>query len=245
MEITGCYPIILWLFIYFIVLFDSDLIVLDGEPSSGTFTDQTLCDDWLMAPVPESLPEPDLQPAIPEPPPVGDLISFTEFDMDVLFEAIDNMGLPNELSTGPTGDLTELLAESNQLSGEYNGSKSPSKIPLPNRCPALESDLKDLELPYSPTGYGYDVAPVRPAPVKPGVMLHAEVEADILAYSHSEPVLPRKLAATFTGVAANKPLAQGKSYDDEEKKVRAKKSTAPKVKLAANFSKTPSKQSLS
>ena len=227
------------------LLFYLDLIVLDGEGSSGTFPDQAVADDWLMAPVPESLPEPDLQPAIAEPLSVGDLISFTEFDVDVLFAAIDNMGLPNPLSAGPGGDLTELLAVSNELSGEYNGASSPQlsyRVPSVERRSTLEADLNDLELPYvSPVRAGGSVHQVRPSPVKPGVMLHSEVEANILSYSHSEPVMPRNLAATFTGGPVEQPLAQPKS-SDEEKKRKSKKFTAPKVKLAVNFSKMPSKQ---
>lgn len=214
------------------------MIVLDGEASSGTCRDQAVADDWLMAPVPESLPEPALQPAIPEPPPVGDLISFTEFDMDVLFAAIDNLGLPNPLSSGPAGDLTELLAESNELSGEYNGPVSPQvnyRVPPVERRSTLEADLKDLEFPYVPP-----VTQARPSPVKPGVLLHSEVEADLLSYSHPKPELARNLSATFAGDAVEKPQAQRKS-SGEDKKAKAKKNSTPKVKLAANFSKTPSK----
>ena len=212
------------------------MILLDGEASSTTFPDQAVTDDWLMTPVPESLPEPDLQPAIPEALPVGDLISFTEFDMDMLFAAIDNMGLPNPLNAVPGGDLTELLAESNELSGEYNGACSPKliyRVPQVERPSTLEADLKDLELPYVPQA--------RPSPVKPGVMLHSEVEADLLSSCHSESDLPRKLAPAFTGEAVEKPLAQQRKSSDEDKKAKARKFSAPKVKLAATFSKTPSK----
>ena len=232
-----------WLFLPYYLCCFSDLIVLDGEASSLTFPDQTVADDWLMAPVPEFLPDPVLQPAIPEPPPVGDLISFTEFDMDVLFAAIDNMGLPNPMNTGTGGDLTELLAESNELSGEYNGTSSPQlsyRVSPVEQRSTLEADLKDLELPYvSPARVG-GVPKVRPSPLKPGVLLHSEVEADILSYCHSEAKLSRNLAATFADEPVEKPLAQRKSAD-EDKKTKARKFSAPKVKLAVNFSKTPGK----
>lgn len=206
-----------------------DLIVLDGEGSFRSFPEQTMTEDWLMAPVPESLPEPDLQPAVPEPPPVGDLISFTEFDVDLLFAAINNMGLPNPLSTAsPGGDLTELLAESNELSGEYNGSpQRDCRVHVFDQRSPAEGELKDLEMPRSPT--------VRPSPMKPGVMFLSEVEADLLSRSPTEPTVSRKLAAKFTCEAAQK-----SSSHREEKKGKARRFSAPKVKLAASFSKTPS-----
>ena len=220
----------------------ADLILLDGEGSPRTFPDQAVTDDWVMAPVPESLPEPDLQPAIPEPPPVGDLISFTEFDMDMLFAAIDNMGLSTPLSTEPSGDLTELLAESNELSGEYNGACSPKvsyRVPLNERRSASEVDLMALELPNTSRD-----PQARPSPVKPGVLLLSEVEADLLSYCHSQPEMTRKLPSTsaaFTGEAVGKPIVQQRKSSDEDKKTKARKFSAPKVKLAASFSKAPSK----
>lgn len=224
----------------------ADLIVLEGE-ASGTFPEQTVTDDWLMAPVPESLPEPELQPAIPEPPPVGDLISFTEFDMDVLFTAIDNMGLPNPLDAGPGVDLTELLADSNELSGEYNGATSPQPRyrASPNgRRSTSEAELKDLELSFVSPAHAHvrsvTQAQTSPSPRKAGVLLLSEVEADILSNCNSESDLPRNLAASFGGESAERPLVQRKS-SDEERKAKPKKFSAPKVKLAVNFSKTPGK----
>ena len=215
--------------LYLFFLLYPDLIVLDGEGSFRSFPEQTMTEDWLMAPVPESLPEPDLQPAVPEPPPVGDLISFTEFDVDLLFAAINNMGLPNPLSTAsPGGDLTELLAESNELSGEYNGSpQRDCRVHVFDQRSPAEGELKDLEMPRSPT--------VRPSPMKPGVMFLSEVEADLLSRSPTEPTVSRKLAAKFTCEAAQKSSSQR-----EEKKGKARRFSAPKVKLAASFSKTPS-----
>lgn len=229
------------------VLCCSDLIVLDGE-ASGTFPDQIVTDDWLMAPVPESLPEPELQPAIPEPPPVGDLISFTEFDMDVLFAAIDNMRLPNPLSAGPGGDLTELLADSNELSGEYNGTTSPQptyRVSPNGRHSTSEADLKDLELSFVSPAHvhvrGDTQMQMSPSPRKAGVLLLSEVEADILSDCHAaESELPRNLAVSFGDEGVEKPCSQRKS-SDEERKAKPRKFSAPKVKLAVNFSKTPRK----
>lgn len=229
------------------VLCCSDLIVLDGE-ASGTFPDQIVTDDWLMAPVPESLPEPELQPAIPEPPPVGDLISFTEFDMDVLFAAIDNMRLPNPLSAGPGGDLTELLADSNELSGEYNGTTSPQptyRVSPNGRHSTSEADLKDLELSFVSPAHvqvrSVSQVQASPSPRKAGVLLLSEVEADILSDCHAaEAELPRNLAVSFGDEGVEKPCSQRKS-SDEERKAKPRKFSAPKVKLAVNFSKTPRK----
>lgn len=224
----------------------TDLIVLEGE-GSRTFPEQTVTDDWLMAPVPESLPEPALQPAIPEPPPVGDLISFTEFDMDVLFAAIDNMRLPNPLDSGPGGDLTELLADSNELSGEYNGATSPQPryraSPNGGRSKS-EAELRELELSFvSPAQArirSVTQTQASPSPRKAGVLLLSEVEADILSNCDSGSNLPRNLAASFGGETTEKSVVQRKS-SDEERKAKPKKFSAPKVKLAVNFSKTPGK----
>lgn len=225
----------------------ADLIVLDGE-ASRTFPDVAVTDDWLMAPVPESLPVPELQPAIPEPPPVGDLISFTEFDMDVLFAAFDNMGLPNPLSAaGPGGDLSELLADSNELSGEYNGATSPLpsyKVSPTERHSTSAADLKDLELSFVSPAHVHvrsvTKAQASPSPRKIGVRLLSEVEADILSNCNSESELPRNLAASFGGDSVERPLVERKS-SDVEKKAKPKKFSVPKVKLAVNFSKTPGK----
>ena len=212
--------------------FSADLIVLDGDGSFRPFPQHTATEDWLMAPVPESLPEPDLQPAIPEPPPVGDLMSFTEFDMDMLLEAINSMGLPNPMNTtSPGGDLTEVLTGSNELSGEYNGSPQRScTVPRTEQISTPEvADLMDLEIPYSST--------VRPSPVKPGVMLLAEVEADLLSRRATpEPAVSRKMAANFKREAAQKPT----SPQRKEKKGKARRFSSTKVKLAASFSKAPS-----
>ena len=226
----------------------ADLIVLDGE-ASGTFPDVAVAvtDDWLMAPVPESLPEPELQPAIPEPPPVGDLISFTEFDMDVLYAAFDNMGLPNPLNAaGPGGDLSELLADSNELSGEYNGATSPLpsyKVSPRERHSTSGADLKDLELLFVSPAHAHvksvTEAQASPSPRKTGVRLLSEVEADILSNCNSQSELPRNLAASFEGESVERPVIERKSSDD--KKAKPKKFSMPKVKLAVNFSKTPAK----
>lgn len=225
----------------------SDLIILDGEASSGTFPDQTVTDDWLMAPVPESLPEPELQPAIPEPPPVGDLISFTEFDMDVLLVAMDNMGLSSPLSAGSGGDLTELLADSNELSGEYNGAASPqpsytNRLSPNGKLSASYADLKDLEFPFVSPAHVRNVAQVQasPSPRKAGVLLLSEVEADILSDCQPESEFPKNLVASFGAEGAEKPLLQQKS-SDEDRKEKPRRFSAPKVKLAVNFSKTPKK----
>lgn len=228
------------------ILCYADLIVLDGE-ASGTFPDVAVTDDWLMAPVPESLPEPELQPAIPESPSVGDLISFTEFDMDVLFAAFDNMGLPNPLSAaGPGGYLSELLADSNELSGEYNGATSPLpnlKVSPRERHSAAEADLKDLELSFVSPAHVHvrsvTEAQASPSPRKTGVRLLSEVEADILSNCNSESELPRNLAASFEGESVERPVVERKTSDD--KKAKPKKFSMPKVKLAVNFSKAPAK----
>ena len=223
----------------------ADLIILDGE-ASGTFPDVAVTEDWLMAPVPESLPEPELQPAIPEQPPVGDLISFTEFDMDMLFAAFDNMGLPNPLSGASPGDLSELLADSNELSGEYNGATSPLpsyKVSPRERHSASEADLKDLELSFVSPAHVHvrsvTEAQTSPSPRKTGVRLLSEVEADILSNCNSESELPRNLAASFEVESVERPVVERKTSDD--KKAKAKKFSVPKVKLAVNFSKTPAK----
>lgn len=218
------------------------MILLDGEGSPRSFPDQAVTDDWLMAPVPESLPEPLLQPAIPESPPVGDLISFTEFDMNELFAAIDNMGLATHLGTEVSGDLTELLAESNELSGEYNGA-SPTKVscraPRAERRSTSQADLIDLKLPYAPR-----VPQARPSSVKPGVLLLSEVEADLLSSCQPKPEVSEKLpsaSSIFTGKAVEKPVVHQRKSSDEDKKAKARKFSAPKIKLAASFSKAPSK----
>lgn len=225
-------------FLFFFPRF-ADLILLDGEGSPRSFPDQAVTDDWLMAPVPESLPEPLLQPAIPESPPVGDLISFTEFDMNELFAAIDNMGLATHLGSG---DLTELLAESNELSGEYNGA-SPTKVscraPRAERRSTSQADLIDLKLPYAPR-----VPQARPSSVKPGVLLLSEVEADLLSSCQPKPEVSEKLpsaSSIFTGEAVEKPVVHQRKSSDEDKKTKARKFSAPKIKLAASFSKAPSK----
>ena len=222
------------------------MIILDGE-ASGTFPDQTVTDDWLMAPVPETLPEPELQPAIPEPPPVGDLISFTEFDMEVLLEAMDDAGISDTLDNVEGGDLTELLAESNELSGEYNGARSPQpnfsdRLSPNGKSSSSRTDLKDLEFAF--------VSPARirnatqmqasPSPRKAGVLFLSEVEADILSDCQPESEFSRNLAASFGEEEVEKPAVQRK-ISDENRGAKPRKFSAPKVKLAVNFSKTPNK----
>lgn len=219
-----------------------DLIILDGEASS-TFPDQTVTDDWLMAPVPETLPAPELQPAVPEPPPVGDLISFTEFDMEMLLEVLDDAGL----SDSPGGDLTELLADSNELSGEYNGARSPqaslSDRLSPNGKPSSSSlDLKDLEFTFVSPARERNKTQVQasPSPRKGGVLFLSEVEADILSDCQPETEFARNLATSFGEEGVQKPVVQRKS-SDENKRLKPRKFSAPKVKLAVNFRKTTNK----
>lgn len=53
---------------------------------------------------------------------MGDLIFFIEFDVDLFFVVINNMGFFNLLSmVSLGGDLIELLVELNEFFGEYNG----------------------------------------------------------------------------------------------------------------------------
>ncbi|XP_022794519.1 meiosis regulator and mRNA stability factor 1-like [Stylophora pistillata] len=221
---------------------EEDLIILDGEASS-TFPDQTVTDDWLMAPVPETLPAPELQPAVPEPPPVGDLISFTEFDMEMLLEVLDDAGL----SDSPGGDLTELLADSNELSGEYNGARSPqaslSDRLSPNGKPSSSSlDLKDLEFTFVSPARERNKTQVQasPSPRKGGVLFLSEVEADILSDCQPETEFARNLATSFGEEGVEKPVVQRKS-SDENRRAKPRKFSAPKVKLAVNFRKTTNK----
>lgn len=52
---------------------------------------------------------------------MGDLIFFIEFDMEVLLEVMDDVGIFDILGNVEGGDLIELLVEFNELLGEYNG----------------------------------------------------------------------------------------------------------------------------
>ena len=215
-----------------------DLIVLDGE-ACRSFPDPVVADDWLMAPVPQTLPEPELRPAIPDPPPVGDLISFNEFDTDALFAAIDNH----------KGDVSGMLTESSEFSGESNCAafaESACRTSPTGTRSSSEADLKELEVAlFTPS----PVKPMRvaslrspsPSPRLAGVKLHAEVEADILLHSnsHDQQNLSRNLRASFEREAVARLPQQ---FSDQERKPKLRKFCSPKVKLAANFSAVKDKK---
>ncbi|XP_048575860.1 uncharacterized protein LOC5520570 isoform X1 [Nematostella vectensis] len=72
------------------VVSGEDLIKLEEVASSSNTSEVTYADDWMMAPVPRTLPEPLLFPSAPAAPPViGDLISFTEFDHELSFAGLE------------------------------------------------------------------------------------------------------------------------------------------------------------
>lgn len=77
--------------------------------------------------------------------------------MEVLLEAMDDAGISDTLGNVEGGDLTELLAESNELSGEYNGARSPQpsfsdRLSPNGKSSSSRTDLKDLEFAFVSPG---------------------------------------------------------------------------------------------
>lgn len=118
---------------------------------------------------------------------VGDLIFFIEFDMEVLLEVMDDVGIFDILGNVEGGDLIELLVEFNELLGEYNGVRLFQfnffdRFFFNGKFLLFCMDLKDLEFVFVLLVCIRNVIQMQVSLFfcKVGVLFFLEVEVDIL-----------------------------------------------------------------
>lgn len=195
-----------------------DLIVLSGNEDHTSLQHST--SDWMMAPVPKTLPEPDLYPQLDQQY-KEDLISFREFDMDAALTGLEKLCSAEKLkklSHKQRGveefskeDIEILIANQNAHSSctaGYHGLENQS---------SLSSKLSFT----SPTNL----------PVSPGMHDLSDVEAEILK-THKQ-IGGKDGTSPVTTKSAKKPKPQlalsiYKDYTPSKK--------ATPVKLAMKFS---------
>ena len=196
--------------------------------------------DWLSSPVPDCIPEPNIRPAVPDPTPVGDLISFTEFDTDGLLTGLTDVSrLPDPLESFRFELESEV--EDLEVAALTNRNKSTCDETSSNSRERSVSDLEQLEALLKKAIFSGESSRQLPRDIpEQYTSLHTAEQG---AFSSSEkksiPVHVSKLERSFR--ASSETIAEEKAGKGASTTKQKKSGTNSKVRLAANFTLVPKK----
>ena len=196
--------------------------------------------DWLSSPVPDSIPQPQIKPASSYAIPVGDLISFTEFDTDDFLTGL------SQVSQQPR------QMQSFRCESDYYSEKEDIEVAIINSmnkdtlCEGSiktrersVSDLEQLETLLKNTLLNREISDQVQKDVGKDYSVHQMVEYGMCNSSEIKDEIVH---------ASVKPCSDRSSEESAPretvttvKETKEKKSVATKVRLAATFSLLPKK----
>ena len=194
-----------------------------------------------MAPVPDSLPEPNIRPAALKPFPAGNLISFAGFDMKLFLARQDGAGSSahclGSLSGNRSSDSEQTLS-----TGQKNMEEEPETFAVHSTVLNMK-DEPALGLPNGiatvcegslSAGATHSESIAGPSShCSPGTRFLSQVEAGMLSSARDSSTVANSVdvaRSAFTLVTKSLP-----SEGRDGSAVPYKKMTRPKVRLAANF----------
>ena len=243
----------------------TDLINFANANGDGTLEPQrSPVNDWLGGPVPDGVPQPHIKPDLTSSMPVGDLISFTEFDTEHFLTGLSEVRQRQEriqsisceadrisdISDREDIEVATINSMSNDMSSQYYMENKERSISDPGHLEAL---LKNALPNCIDTSTDYST----PEMVKHDVRISKKTEGEILQDRRQIPKhngedysVPQKAGNGLSklsqskGMSGHAPirvcLATTESTPKQTagaiKEMKEKKSSAPKVRLAVNFS---------